>query len=216
MSTNKCDKVNQLNLGTNQIKTISKNASTAFVCPSDIAIDTDGIHSIVYVSDPCTSSVQQINVTSGVVKVIASSYKFSMPLSVTTDSNGNVYVADAGNFRVVRITKSGQVSNVVRCGYTQNIRVVGNYLYVADQENNRIDIVDLRTKLVVKSVIGSSFSPKFVNISSISIYADGDLVVGDSSAYVSAHQLRLVSNRTNNSSLTATEAPRLGVLQYPR
>lgn len=120
------------------------------------------------------------------------------------------YIKSPGNFLVVKIDPSGNVSNVVGCGYTENIRVKGDYLYIADQENNKIDQVDLTSlSFTVISFEGRNFSPEFGNISSVSITSHGKIIVGDASAEVSANQLRVMDD-------LGTEAVRLGVLLYPR
>ena len=92
-----------------------------FTYPHGIAVDRSGV---VYVSDPISQIIRKIS-PSGLVTTLAgspgvsggndgvgSAARFSFPHGLATDAAGNVFVADAGNSKVRRITPSGLVSTI--------------------------------------------------------------------------------------------------------
>jgi hypothetical protein len=139
--------------------------STSFSSPWGIAVDRNGI---VYVGDSGNNRIRKVVVTNGdgVVTTLAgqatsgstdgigTSASFSGPTGVTVDSMGTVYVADANNQRIRKITPAGVVTTLAGNGTTtfangtrtnatfnnpQGIVVdsAGN-VYVADTTNHRI------------------------------------------------------------------------------
>ena len=68
-----------------------------------VAVGPDGA---VYIADYYWSSVRKVK--DGVISTIAT--KLSYPEGLAADSAGNVFVADAGNHRIVRIDPSGAVT----------------------------------------------------------------------------------------------------------
>jgi sugar lactone lactonase YvrE len=90
--------------------------------PAGIAIDNNGN---VYVSQPITNTVQKIsstgiqttfagngNITGGAVDGNGTNAQFSSPRQLAIDQNGNLYVADANNSEIRKITSSGTVTTV--------------------------------------------------------------------------------------------------------
>ncbi|MDE1873440.1 MAG: SBBP repeat-containing protein, partial [Thaumarchaeota archaeon] len=79
------------------------------------------------------------------------------PFDVTTDSSGNIYVADSGNDRIVKFDPSGNY--LMQFGISGNddgqfmdprgvaVDKSGN-LYVADTTNNRIEKLDSSGKFI--------------------------------------------------------------------
>ena len=94
-------------------------ASASFYYPNGVATDTAGN---VYVADYNNSTVRKITPaglvstfagTAGVVGSVdgtGSAARFSNPESVTSDSQGNIYVADFNNSTIRKITSAGVVT----------------------------------------------------------------------------------------------------------
>lgn len=105
-------------------------AATAakFSTPRSVAIDQSGN---LYVADHTNSSIRKISPT-GVVSTLAgngnagfadgagAAAQFSGPDGVAVDAAGNVYVADAGNNRIRKISPAGVVSTLAGSGIQGN------------------------------------------------------------------------------------------------
>jgi sugar lactone lactonase YvrE len=96
------------------------NAAT-FSSPTGIAIDGSGN---LYVADAGNNTIRMVT-SAGVVTTLAgkagaagstdgtgSAARFNSPRGLTVDSNGNVYVADAGNSCVRKVTPAGVVTTL--------------------------------------------------------------------------------------------------------
>jgi len=137
-------------------------AVARFNAPSAIAIDLNGN---IYVADAGNNLIREIS-PSGIVSTFAGNgtigavngpgvtASFNKPLSLAVDQNNNVYVADAGDDLIRKITPSGVVSTIAGSGIPGSangqgaaasfnnpsgisVDVVGN-IYVADAGNNLI------------------------------------------------------------------------------
>lgn len=133
--------------------------SARFSYVYDVAVDSEGN---VYVADEGNHRIRKIT-SAGVVTTLAgsgvsgyangsgTSAQFSWPTGLTVDGDGNVYVADAANERIRKITPAGVVTTVAgstegftdgtgsAAQFTQPVDVTvsnSGVLYVADQ--NRI------------------------------------------------------------------------------
>ncbi|MBV8390251.1 MAG: hypothetical protein JO080_10665, partial [Mucilaginibacter sp.] len=137
-----------------------------FSSPSDVAVDATGN---LYVADYWYNRIQKIS-TNGTVSTLAGTgnagaingsgklASFNRPTGVAVDGSGNVYVADAGNNLIRKITPDGTVSTLAgtvvavdTSGKTTTqplfsgpsgvaVDAFGN-VYVADAGNNRICVV---------------------------------------------------------------------------
>ncbi|MEI7027535.1 fibronectin type III domain-containing protein [Paenibacillus sp. y28] len=143
----------------------SNNALGGFLNPSGVAVDNIGN---IYVADNTNHRIQKLTAATGAWSewkkdVIGPAYgsglgEFSNPNSVSVDNNGNVYVADASNHRVQKLTvATGEWSEWKKpgggagsgLGEFNNPRGVavdshGN-VYVADAWNHRIQKLDAAT-----------------------------------------------------------------------
>jgi len=137
-------------------------ADARFNNPTRVAVDSSGN---VYVADFANNRIRKITQTGEVSTLAgsgtqghqdggAASAQFNSPYGVAVDSSGNVYVADAGNNRIRKITRTGEVSTLAGSGtagyqddatatvqfnspYGVALDSSGN-VYVADAGNNRI------------------------------------------------------------------------------
>jgi hypothetical protein len=136
--------------------------NAGFYQPVGVAIDSSGN---IYVGDYANNRIRKIT-SAGVVTTLAgsgsqsygdgtgTSTSFNRPYGVAVDSTGNVYVADAGNNRIRKITSTGTVTTLAGSGATGSIDATGTNasfygpagvavdsfgnIYVADYNNNRI------------------------------------------------------------------------------
>ncbi len=158
---------------------ISSNASFSF--PSGIAIDANGI---IYVADRGNNKIRKV-VSNGVTTYAgsgtgfadgpASTAQFSSPWGVTTDAEGNVYVADGNNQRIRKITTTGVVSTIAGSstqGSADSIGTMATFnnpyaltidesdnIYVADYGNHKIrKITILPTQSYAWSPLTSSLT----------------------------------------------------------
>ena len=138
--------------------------AASFNYPFGVAVDSSGN---VYVADTYGSTIRKIT-PAGAVTTLAGKTEepgssdgtgadasFSNPIGVAVDSNGNVYVADAGNATIRKITSAGVVTTLAgaaglagsadgpgadaRFNYPEGVAVDSNgNVYVADTNNSLI------------------------------------------------------------------------------
>ena len=133
--------------GTNQTYTITVNRAAAATAAPNISYSTPKVYNAgtaIANLVPANSGVAvPANSYSLVSTITASTPNFNSPFGVATDPSGNVYVADAGNSIIRKITPAGVVSifvpNTAGLNYPQGVATdaVGN-VYISDSGNNEI------------------------------------------------------------------------------
>jgi len=137
-------------------------ATATFYCPWGVAVDSS---SNLYIADACNIKIRKIT-SAGVVSTLAgtgvsgsadgagATAAFNTPAGVAVDARGNIYVADASNHNIRKITPAGVVSTIAGTGAIGNtdgpsstatfnspwgLAVDGSgNIYVADSSNNKI------------------------------------------------------------------------------
>ncbi len=115
------------------VVTTLAGTAPSFVRPYGIAVDSSGN---AYVADADDDKIRKIT-PSGAVTTLAgsgevgnadgpaASASFNLPTGVAVDSSGNVYVADANNNRIRKISPEGMVSTLAGSGEEENIDGTG-------------------------------------------------------------------------------------------
>jgi len=143
--------------------------------PFSVAVDTSGN---LYIIDMSLPRIRKVD-TNGIITTVAGNglrgfsgdggpatqATFNYPVGIAIDTIGNLYITDAGNYRIRKIDVSGIITTVAGSGdpygyigdggpATQamlipsdaSVDATGN-LYIADTNNNRIRKIDLRKAL---------------------------------------------------------------------
>jgi len=155
---------------------LAKNARLSH--PEDICLDKDGN---ILIADAANNRIRKINLITGIITTIAgndtagfsgdeglaSIAKLNSPEGVITDANGDIYIADAANQRIRKITIStgiittiagnGTIGSSGDGGAATNAEMWGpsgvyvdkyKNIYFADNLNNKVRKVEMATGII--------------------------------------------------------------------
>lgn len=181
-------------------------AEAEFDGPIGVAVDRDGN---VFVADTYNDSIRKISVDGNVTTLAgggspgyadgqAGSALFDTPCGVVDDKEGNLYIADAGNHAIRKLTSAGDVTTVIRRTDTEVPldRPVGlvvthdGFLFIADEGRGRIVRLTPEGEASVYAGKGTGFAEgagaeaRFSRPCGLAIDREGNLYVADSDNYV--------------------------------
>ncbi len=120
----------------------------SFIYAIDIASDSENI----FVADAGSNLIRKI-VPFKSVTTLKSSDTLNTPHGIALDADGNIYIADMGTHRVLKIDTNGKVTSLVGSGKPgadvnelnkpAAVLVHSGYLWIADLENHQIKILKL-------------------------------------------------------------------------
>jgi gliding motility-associated-like protein len=183
-------------------------ASAEFEYPTGLALDGSGN---IYVADALNHRIRKITPdgtvstfagsTQGSKDGIGNAAQFSNPRGIAVDASGNLYVSDASNHCIRKVTQAGEVSTFAgkAQGYADGVGTnakfyfpvgivvdaLGN-VFVGDVNNQRVRKItpDGAVSTVAGSGVygeddGEAFTAKFANPRGITVDAYGDIYVAD-------------------------------------
>lgn len=197
-----------------------QGTSAVFQHPSAIAVDGSGN---VFVSDQQNHRIRKIT-PSGSVTTFAGSgspgfadgtgtgASFQYPMGLAFDGLGNLFVADAYNHRIRKITPSGTVSTYAGTGAVGSVNSTAllstfNYpmglaldaagnLYIADRFNHMVRKISASGNVTTLAGSGSIGSSNGAGTGASFNYANGVAVDGSGNVYVADQQNNMIRKIT--------------------
>jgi sugar lactone lactonase YvrE len=156
--------------------------------PADVVLDAAGN---IFIADAGNNCIRKVDASTGIITTVAgngiqgfsgdgnraTSANLSIPIGISVDGVGNLFIADTGNSRVRRVdAKTGIITTVAGSGIIDfsgdggpaqfaglaglagiTVDGLGN-LFVVDTFNNRIRRVDARTG-IINTIAGNGIDP---------------------------------------------------------
>jgi sugar lactone lactonase YvrE len=173
--------------GTDTTVTPVAEATPSFYSPAGVAVDAAGN---IYVADYGNNLIREISPT-GMVSTLAGSgvqgrvdntgtvASFNQPTGIAVDAAGNVYIGDAGNDRLRKITPGGVVTTLAgsdSTGYTDGPGITAAFF---NPEGNTLD----GTGNVFVADAGNNLIRKVTPDGTVSTFASSGVVIGDAGAF---------------------------------
>ena len=208
--------------------------------PYDIAINKDRI----YVLDRCNHRIQVFDKNSNLHGIIGqrgtvieedlaelfdtpltlfSSPAFEFPTGISIDSSGNIYIADSGNHRVVKLRQDGEVlltfgqkgSNLGEFQYPHDIAIDSNdTIFISDLNNNRIQAFTPQGNFISLIDSGKDKSDKLSSPTALSVDNNGRLYSGmgfNTRILIYEYEITVTSHR---SPVTSQESIDISSISY--
>lgn len=188
--------------------------------PGSIAFDSAGD---LYIADVGNSRIRKVVTATGIIytvagigsngyngdNIAAANANIYSPIGIAFDASDNLYIADAGNYRIRKVTAaSGMITTVAGNGFVNgyngdNIAATsatlnrpaavavdrsGN-LYIADLENQRVRKVTATTGVITTVADTGSIAYRFDNPGHVAVDSTGNLYI----AYLGRNLVRKVS-----------------------
>lgn len=141
-----------------------------FNWPTGVAVDDKGN---IYVADFLNNMIRKVNKNGEVITFLGSGHAafadgkgrlahLRGPDNIALDKDGNIYVADADNFRIRKITSDGTITTIAGSGmrgYKDGERETARFMYptgVAVDKEGNVYVADRGSHTIRKIVEGSS------------------------------------------------------------
>ncbi|MBP7732821.1 MAG: 6-bladed beta-propeller [Caldisericia bacterium] len=177
--------------GNNRITVFDKNGNFSRVFGESDLLHPWGITvngSTIYVSDTGNHRIVTFNMQGVKGDIIGQRgvlpNQFNYPTGIQIDGKGQLWIADSGNNRIIRIRKN--VENLVVGWDSQTIEPTGlieneGLIYVADKVSNLVNVYDVNTSTFVNSIgLSGTSATGLLNPVDCDFLPRGDLVVSDS------------------------------------